>query len=470
MKIILLEHPRLDSQAHYNDVANAPLHACLMNGSIAGVLRQHDFEVAIHDAYLSGQSFEQVFRALSGMEFNLLGVHAVYFWEHTQELFTLLARLKAERPASSIVLYGVFPTFAFRQICSRCAAVDGVIIGEPEQTFLEIARLLKAGASLASAPVAGLACRDGDTLLVSKPRPPQEPLDALPFPVRHRQSLRVIGGSVLGSRGCYGSCTFCCINPFYGAQPGWRGRSPANIGAEIEELLPQLEKKYIYFLDANFFGAGSAGRRRALEIAERLKPYSLLARMGKGNAPDTTRTALRLLREHAVAVTPGFIMFEADATLRDIRDNFELLKNEGLLQRLSHTANVLYHREIALRGMPNFVRLEAQGRLLGTDSLGYEGVYRFSDPGVAFLADIMSCVCRKVLMTMEHTQAAICWKNGENRVTEKINAYLIKSFEYGLGMLQRHELRLDEDTKEGLQEKAMNYIEGLIVEERVCQA
>jgi len=508
LKVVLLEHPRLESEAHYNDVANAPLHACLMSGYIAALLQQHGCEVAIHDAYLSGDSFEQTFHKLSVTDAVLLGVHAVYFWEHTSELFSLLGRLKTARPEMYLILYGVFPTFACGELLQRYSFIDGIITGEPEQTFLEITRLVEAGKGIAARPVEGFACRVDNSITLHKPRALLDPLDRLPFPVRHRESLEIIGGSLLGSRGCYGNCTFCCINPFYGPQPCWRGRTPGNIAAEIAALLPLLEKKYIYFLDANFFGKGRSGKQRALAIAGRIKEYSLrfglesrcsdidartlkklvdaglqdvflgiesgspasLARMKKRIGIEKAKAALRLLREYDVAVTPGFIMFEADATLPDIRDNFEFLKNQGLLTKLSHTANVLYHREIAFSGMKNFMRLKNQKRLLGKDRLGYEGIYRFSDPAVGFLADVMSIVCRRVLKIMEHNQASICWRNGDNRVTDKINEYLVKSFEYALGRLLLHELPVDEETKQALQEKAINYIEGLIVEERVCQA
>jgi hypothetical protein len=32
MKITVLEHPRLPSDAHFNDIANTPLWSCLMGG------------------------------------------------------------------------------------------------------------------------------------------------------------------------------------------------------------------------------------------------------------------------------------------------------------------------------------------------------------------------------------------------------------------------------------------------------
>ena len=40
MRIILLEHPREPSPAHYNDIANTPLWACLMTGYAGASLVQ----------------------------------------------------------------------------------------------------------------------------------------------------------------------------------------------------------------------------------------------------------------------------------------------------------------------------------------------------------------------------------------------------------------------------------------------
>ena len=97
-----------------------------------------------------------------------------------------------------------------------------------------------------------------------------EPLDSLPFPVRSDLFLQTVGGNILASRGCYGQCSFCYINNFYGNGCQWRGRSPDNVAQEIAELYSRLSAHSIYFVDANFFGRGSEGRKRALEIVERI--------------------------------------------------------------------------------------------------------------------------------------------------------------------------------------------------------
>lgn len=506
--VVLLEHPRIESSEHYNDVANAPLSACLMSGYIAAVLKQIDVQVELYDAFLGGETFDQCYRRLAALNFNVLGVHAVYFWENTPELFTFLKMVRTARPDIYIVLYGFFPTFAYKEILSHYHFIDSVIIGEPEETFLDVIDCFKKNVNPAASAVQGLACRDHETIRLEKTRPLLEPLDKLPFPLRHRESLLKVGGSVLGSRGCYGKCTFCCINPFYGRKPCWRGRSPDNIRDEIEMLLPILEKKYIYFLDANFFGKGKKGKERAFQIAERIKDFSIefglesrsndidikttvalaeaglrdvflgiesasaksLQRMNKNLTVDKTIQAITILRSCGIETTPGFIMFESDATLQDVRDNFDFLKTQGFLSKLGITANVLYHREIILSSMVQYARLDDEGRIKKKDFFAYEGCYRFNDPGVAFIADSMSIICRKILKIMDNSHSPVCWRSGEGNVSRKVNEYLVRYFEYILRKLELKEVKLDADEMLKYTDEALSYIEGLIVEERICQA
>ena len=76
---------------------------------------------------------------------------------------------------------------------------------------------------------------------------------------------------------------------------------------------------------------------------------------------------------------------------------------------MSRTVNVLYHREIALRGTDRFKQLQAENRLQRINPLGYEGSYRFLQEPVRFLADLMESVCRGVLQKMDNASSPIFW-------------------------------------------------------------
>ncbi len=508
MNILLLEHPRIESEKHYNDVANAPLAACLSVGYVAAQLKAQGHAASVFDAYGQDISLDQCGQQLLQRDFDMLVVHTVYFWEHTPELFLMLARFKADRPETNIVLFGIFPTFAFDKILSQDPCVDAIIIGEPEVTLCELADVCKKGPSCGFETVAGLAWREGVSIRKTEVRTPVEGLDQLQFPHRDETSLKLVGGSILGSRGCNGHCTFCCINPFYGKGAVRRCRTPENILMEIEELLPRLDKKYIYFLDADFFGSGPGNHSRVLTIAKCLQHLDLqfgfecragsfderllaalaraglrdvflgiesaspatLKRMGKGVAPSKSAASVELLRNYGIEPSLGFIMFEPGTQLSDVRESFNFLKANSLLRRLDVTANVLYHREIVLRGMPNFNRLTVDGRLSSQDNFGYEGMYGFADPAVKFLADLMSCISRRVLRATDNARSPICWKKGGSAASMRVNDYLTTVFEDTLLQLERGEIVLDLDALLRIKDDALCSIEGLIVEERVCQA
>ena len=201
--------------------------------------------------------------------------------------------------------------------------------------------------------------------------------------------------NVAGSRGCYGACTFCTINPFYGGRSAWRPRSPESVAGEIEAALAaQPAKRRFYFVDPNFFGPGARGRERALALARLIRerfdirfglegrvndideelvealvvgrvrrapdrPGERLRRDAAGastSAPRWSRTAGRCAScgPHGIEPNVGFIMFEPGSSLEDVRVNLAFLEEERLLERLAVTANVLCHQQIVLRPTPAY--------------------------------------------------------------------------------------------------------------------
>jgi radical SAM superfamily enzyme YgiQ (UPF0313 family) len=497
LKTVLLEHPRIVSSEHYNDVANTPLSNCLISGYVASLLKKEGFNVEIYDSYLSGETIGQCFERLDSMDFNIVGVHAVYSWENTSELFSCLKVLKESKQEISIILYGFFPTFAFQEVLNQYSFIDAVIIGEPEKTFQEFISLFKTYGFAACEKIPGMAFKENGIIRLNRPRSPVQFLDSLPFPLRTENSIKSIGGTILGSRGCNGNCSFCCINPFYGSAAKWRGRSPENIAAEIETILPGLDRKYVYFLDADFFGKGSGRFSRALSISEKIKEFggvefglecrcndiddkvlpemvnsglkdifigiesasfSSLKRMNKSVSTSNSERAINILRSLGIEPGIGFIMFEPDSTLEEIRINFDFLKSNRLLNTLSNTVNVLYHREIILRGMKNYKTLDSGGRLKKNDAIGYEGFYGFSDRSVQFLADLMSVVCRKSLILMENNRSSIYWRRGETNSSGRLNDFLVSFFEDILERLEHRDISLNKTEMTKIQEKASTQI------------
>ncbi|MFZ5632642.1 MAG: B12-binding domain-containing radical SAM protein [Bacillota bacterium] len=465
MRILLLEHPRVISPDRCNDIANTPLSSCLLTGYTAAMLRSQGHEVEIVEGFLDGLSYEDIYHRADAVGPHILGVHMVYQWRIDPELFGFLERAKREGLSPYITAYGFYPTFAFEEILQMCPSIDSVIVGEPEMTFAALAGSLSR--RYCSGAVPGIAVRDESGRVKCLRRDPLEDMDLLPFPVRTEAMFRLPEVNLLGSRGCYGGCTFCCINPFYGKGSRWRGRSPENIVAEMDEIIAERGKKDFYFTDPNFFGPGMEGQKRALRLASLLKARCVrfgiearvndihdetigalveaglrhiliglesgkeqsLKRMNKMTTVVQNERAVAILRKHGIEPNIGFIMFEPDSTLEDVRINFEFLRKNDLLKNLPVTANVLYHHQIILRGTPAYQRLQSEGRLKVQSPTAYEGMTAFTDQKVAALAGIMRRITNFLFVRM-----AGIWGGkteeppGYREKYAKINGLLVKWF------------------------------------------
>ncbi|HBV99176.1 MAG: radical SAM protein [Peptococcaceae bacterium BICA1-7] len=508
MKVLLLEHPRKIARVRCNDIANTPLSSCLISGYAAGLLSGRGHEVKIIEGYLEGLSYGEIHRAVSNFGPDLLGVHMVYQWEREEDLFAFLGELKGAGKTPFIAAYGFYPTFAYEEILRHSQAIEAVIMGEPELTLARLAER-HAGAGLQEIP--GLAWRNRSGICI-QPREPEPNLDKLPFPVRTEAMLRLPEINIEGSRGCYGGCTFCYINAYYGMgthqtrngdtpaearvlllrqecpRSGtgfggrrnvpdfsrWRGRSPENIIAEIDRLLAEYGKRDFYFVDPNFFGPGQYGQDRALRLASLLKERHIhfgiearvndihertvsslaeaglrhmlvglesgrdesLKRLNKMTTVAQNEKALKILRQYGIEPNVGFIMFEPDSSLQDIRANYEFLQRNALTGDLAITANVLYHPMIILQGTRAYHKLQEEGRLKLL-STTYEGTAGFADRQVAALASIMSGITNYLFVRMDGVWSGKAKEpKGAQLIYDHLNRSLLSYFEDTLARLE----------------------------------
>jgi len=421
-------------------------------------------EVEIIEGFLDELDYREIERRVKAMQPDILGVHMVYHWQTDKALYDFLRKVKVEQLSSYITAYGYYPTTDFDDILKQCLDLDSVILGEPELTFAEIAKALTSQGSLEDFP--GLAQRAASGSIVSQRRELVADLNVLPFPVRTEALFRLPEVNLQGSRGCYGGCTFCYINPFYGQGSQWRGRTPENIIKEIDDLIGKHQTKEFYFTDPNFFGPGERGQQRALRLATLLKDRNLrfgiearvndihdetvsalvgaglrhiliglesgsdqsLKRINKMTTVAQNERAIKILRKYGIEPNIGFIMFEPDSSLEDIRVNFEFLKRNDLMRDLAITANMLYHHLIVLKGTKAHRDLQEAGRL-EVQASSYESTVALTDSKVAVLAMIM----RRITNFLFDCMAGI-WggkvpepENAQKRYSS-INALLVNLF------------------------------------------
>jgi radical SAM superfamily enzyme YgiQ (UPF0313 family) len=183
--------------------------------------------------------------------------------------------VRAALPGTPLIFGGIHPT-SDPEDCLDVA--DFVVRGEGEETLAELLPILAGEVSGDYEDVAGLVIKCDGNAVYAPVRQPVQDLDALPFPghlpegmfVIHRGQVRSVQEkaiyktygryqgtfpSILTSRGCPYSCTYCCNSVFqslYGRLK-IRTRSPENVIAELEQLVRDFKNiSYINFADDCF--------------------------------------------------------------------------------------------------------------------------------------------------------------------------------------------------------------------------
>jgi anaerobic magnesium-protoporphyrin IX monomethyl ester cyclase len=162
-------------------------------------------------------------------------------------------------PQAHIALGGVHPTLDPQGVLAH-PAVDFVMRGEGEEAIVALLDILSGkGGRLTDVP--GLCFRDGDNLHIVPRAPLIRDLDSVPaadysaFPVEryieHNALLRSVRGiSMIVSRGCPYSCSFCAVQQTMGSR--WRYRSANKVVDQIEHLRDTYGIQGIWFKDSIF--------------------------------------------------------------------------------------------------------------------------------------------------------------------------------------------------------------------------
>lgn len=141
-----------------------------------------------------------------------------------------------------------------------CGA-DLIVIGEGEQTMLEVALTVDGGGHTDFSHIPGLAYRLGDgSVFKTAPREKLRDLDLLPLPARHKIDHQVYLDlwkkrhgyntmSISTQRGCPYTCRWCST-AVYGQS--YRRNSPQKVVDEIESLQKNYDFDIIWFVDDVF--------------------------------------------------------------------------------------------------------------------------------------------------------------------------------------------------------------------------
>ncbi|HEX2573323.1 MAG TPA: radical SAM protein [Polyangia bacterium] len=248
----------------------------------------------------------------------LVGLSLAFQWR-AKDFLALAMALRAAGYSGHITAGGHFATFACRELLRDFPELDSICRQESEETLVEVARALVAGSPLTS--IAGLALRgeQGEPVLTGDPALPD--LERLPWPDRRGRPASCFGHGIaplVGSRGCYANCSFCCIAAWHEQSlPGkrYRLRDVEDIADEMVALERERGVEVFVFHDDNFFLPGhrrNVERLSALADALEARGIGRFATVVKARPTDVDPEVFRILR-HRLHCIRTYVGVETDA-------------------------------------------------------------------------------------------------------------------------------------------------------------
>lgn len=236
---------------------------------LGAALEEDSISVKIIDDDLYQAGFRKVADLASKIDPLVVGVTAT-----TATIKNALKYIKAIKkvlPNTITVIGGPHPMFMPIETLKSEKSLDVVVIGEGEETLVEIAEKYGNEGLKNFNEIKGIFYRDADKIKSTPSRPLIKSLDNLPFPARHLvlfkeyKTSKGQAGGMITSRGCVFSCNYCSSSLIMGKK--FRTRSPENVVDEMEELVYKYGVKDIALLDDIFM----LNKQRAIKIADEIR-------------------------------------------------------------------------------------------------------------------------------------------------------------------------------------------------------
>lgn len=272
-----------------------------------------------------------------------------YIWNISmvQELMGEYHKLCPEVP---IWLGGPEVSYETETFLREHPEVTGVILGEGEQTFLELCELYAEGAmgeekARRLLEISGIACRRGEEICFTSARQPID-MSTIPFCYDRIEDFRNRIIYYESSRGCPFRCSYCLSS----VEKQLRFRNLALVKRELafflEKRVPQVK-----FVDRTF----NCNHIHAMEIWKFIKEHD----NGVTNfhfeisADLLTEEELTLIGE----MRPGLIQLEIgvqstnETTIAEIHRTMNLSRLKEVVRKIQHTGNVHEHLDL-IAGLP----------------------------------------------------------------------------------------------------------------------
>lgn len=268
-----------------------------------------------------------------------------YIWNKSL-VDNLIREIRKLLPGIWIWVGGPEVTYCAKEYLEKNPGADGVMKGEGEAVFLELAEHFQNGGSIeGTTDIPGLAVRTAEEICETADRELLD-MDSLPFPYGDLKDLadRIIYYE--SSRGCPFSCSYCLSS----LERKLRFRS---LGLVKEELQFFIDRRVpqVKFVDRTF----NCDRERTLEI------WRFLAAQDQGVTNFHFEIGADLLGEEEIAcmrgMRPGLIQLEIGVqstnpdTIREIHRKMDLERLRENVARIRQGGNIHQHLDL-IAGLP----------------------------------------------------------------------------------------------------------------------
>lgn len=225
---------------------------------IAGALEAAGHKVQVIDAvgegpkqhtryfkgYMMGLSLEQIVERIPS-DADAIGISVIFTHEWPMAV-RMIEMIKRRLPTIPVIVGGEHGT-AMPEFSLMTSQVDVMVLGEGEETIVELVDALRDGRDLATVP--GIAYRRGDSVQMNRRRTRRADIDDVAWPAWQHFKIETysqqhyVGGMftgdlsmpILATRGCPYQCTYCSSVNMW--TPKWIPRDPIKVVDEIEHYV-----------------------------------------------------------------------------------------------------------------------------------------------------------------------------------------------------------------------------------------
>lgn len=339
------------------------IHSNLAVHSLAAYARKYSDRIGVIELTIN-HSEEVVLKEIYKEKADVVAF-SCYIW-NIGMVKRISSELKKVQPEVIIWYGGPEVSYDAEQCLKELQYLDGIMLGEGEQTFLELTEHYVEG-TRELCEIDGLAFRNNDKITVTKPRMPIS-LDAIPFPY---ENIELFKNRIIyyeSSRGCPFTCSYCLSS----IDKKVRFRSTPLVKRELGLFL-KYQIPQVKFVDRTF----NCNKKHAMEIWRFIKDndngvtnfhFELSADLLEEDELEflsTLRTGQVQFEIGVQTTNPG----TADAIQR--RMDFQKLKSN--VQRIKSGRNIHQHLDLIaglpLEGYKSFEKSFQDVYQLGPDQL-----------------------------------------------------------------------------------------------------